>query len=95
MKAKLLYQKAISQWGYEAQLHMAVEECLELAHAIIKFIRDGRGDEYKRVEEEIADVEIMMAQMRLIFFTKNISRIKSKKLKRLQRRIEYANNPNK
>lgn len=89
MKAKLLYLRAISQWGYEAQVDMALEECIELAHAIMKF-KGGGKEKIANVEEEIADVEIMMAQMRLIFNTKNISRIKAKKLKRLQRRLENA-----
>lgn len=88
MKAKLLYERAIGKWGYQAQLEMAMEECLELALAIRKFLRDGKGNEYKAVEEEIADVEVMMAQMRLIFNAKNISRIKARKIKRLQGRLE-------
>lgn len=88
MKAKLLYQRAISQWGATAQMRMALEECLELAHAIVKFERRVNGTKIEQIEEEIADVEIMMAQMRLVFNTKNISRIKAKKIKRLQRRLE-------
>jgi len=86
VKARLLYQKAISQWGYQAQLGMAVEECLELVHAIMKFMRND-GWDAENIEEEVADVEIMMAQLRLIFNTNRITKVKRKKLRRLQRRL--------
>ena len=97
MKARFLYQRAISQWGIEPQLRMAVEECLELSHALMKFIRGSGGDLawWEQVEEEIADVEIMMGQLKLIFNEKSISRIKVRKKKRLQRRLENALNNNK
>lgn len=59
------------------------------SHGYIKAVcREEVDWRASRIEEEIADVEIMMAQMRLIFDTKRISRIKAKKLKRLQRRLE-------
>lgn len=95
MKAKLLYERAISQWGYKAQLAMALEEIIELSFELIKFMRKENDWRSERIEDEVADVEIMMAQLRLIFNTENISRIKAKKLRRLQGRLENAYNSNK
>jgi NTP pyrophosphatase (non-canonical NTP hydrolase) len=100
MKARLLYEKAISRWGYESQMRIALEEMLELSHAIMKFLRamgDLNTDWEKmdiKVEEEIADVEIMMAQLRLVFNGKRISKIKARKLRRLQKLLEKVNDKN-
>lgn len=88
MKANLLYRRAVSRWGSKFQLEMAMEECLELSLAIRRHLRNPAKGKDGNIEEEIADVEIMMAQLRLIFNTKSISRIKAKKVRRLQRRLE-------
>ena len=88
MKAKELYQKAISKWGYQAQLDMALEEIFELGYAIMKFFRKGDNLTTEKVEEEIADVEIMMAQLRLIFNKDRINKFKAMKKRRLQKRLK-------
>ena len=95
MKAKLLYLRAINQWGYEAQLDMALEEMLELSLELRRFMRNGGEWDAEKIEEEIADVEIMIGQLKLIFNEKNIRRIKVRKKKRLARRLENALNNNK
>jgi len=88
MKQISLYRRAISQWGYQAQIDMALEELLELAHAIMKFSRRANDFTTTKIEEEIADVEIMMAQLKLIFNKNRINKIKAKKKRRLQKRLE-------
>ena len=55
---------AIDTWGEEAQVNMAVEECAELICAIAQ---DSRGRDNIDVAGEIADVIIMMEQLRLIY----------------------------
>jgi NTP pyrophosphatase (non-canonical NTP hydrolase) len=75
-----VYQGAIDLWGVDAQIGMMIEECAELIHALQKAQR-GRAS---NVTEELADVEIMCEQMRLIFDPHEIDSIKKKKINRLQ-----------
>lgn len=79
-KEVIICQKAIDNWGEALQQVVAMEECSELVQAISKSIR---GKEHN-VEEEIADVEIMCTQLRLIFNNDKINEIKQIKLERLK-----------
>jgi hypothetical protein len=72
-------QKAIYTYGAEHQQIKALEELGELSSAIARAII---GDDHN-VEEEIADVEIMLVQLRLMFQGKDIDEMKLKKLERL------------
>jgi NTP pyrophosphatase (non-canonical NTP hydrolase) len=59
---------ALAQWGEAAQVGMAVEECAELIVALQKHInRTPSPDTIDNIADEIADVEMMLAQMRLTF----------------------------
>lgn len=84
MNEQELYIEAIRQWGAEAQLAMVVEECAELITAVLHCLR-GRN---ANVPEEIADVEIMLGQLRLMFDPNLIDQHKTAKLKRLRKRLE-------
>jgi NTP pyrophosphatase (non-canonical NTP hydrolase) len=63
--------RAIQHFGETAQIDMAVEEMAELTKAICKVKRAQAGAEMgaavENVVEEIADVQIMLDQLRLIF----------------------------
>ena len=72
-------QKAIYTYGAEHQQIKALEELGELIQAISRSIL---GQEHN-VEEEIADVEIMLVQLRMMFTAKDIDEMKMKKLERL------------
>lgn len=72
--------QAIEVFGQANQLVVAMEECSELIQALSKFIR---GVDHN-VEEEIADVEIMLEQLKIIFDIKEVERIRNEKLKRLR-----------
>jgi len=87
-----IFEETIALWGCEAQLKMAIEETLELSHAILKFMRNSNDITIEKIEEEVADVEIMMKQLRLIFNSKKITKWKATKKRRLQKRIERAKN---
>lgn len=79
-----IYRAAIRTFGAEAQKVVAIEECAELAQAITHEIR---GREHN-VPEEIADVEICIAQMKMIYgCTDEVERIKKQKIERLYDRI--------
>ena len=88
-----LYAAAIGLWGQEPQMRMAQEECAELIVAINKLSRaHGHMNTIERwadVCDEIADVEIMMRQLRMCAGpVHNIDSAKSIKLARLKKRLE-------
>lgn len=58
--------EAINHYGEDHQLDIAVEEMSELTKEICKHKR--YGDNREAIVEELADVEIMMQQIRMIFF---------------------------
>ena len=59
-------QKALDQWGLEAQIGQAVEECAELIVALQKYVnRTSQAGNAEKILDEIADVEMMLAQLRL------------------------------
>lgn len=78
-----LYRKAIGSYGEAAQQIVAMEECSELIQAISKKLR-GRET---NLEEEIADVEIMLEQLKLMSNESLIEEIKESKLQRLEKRL--------
>ena len=62
-----IMQKALSQWGIDAQVGQTVEECAELIVALQKYInRTPKPETIENLLDEIADVEMMLAQMRLV-----------------------------
>ena len=82
MNKSLIYANALEQWGFFSQTNMLVEECAELILAVQKF--NHRTGNVNNVLEELADVEIMCEQMRLIFDSVCIDQIKKQKLERLE-----------
>ena len=57
---------ALDKWGLDAQCDQCVEECAELIVALHKYVkRLPKPDAIDEVTDEIADVEMMLAQMRL------------------------------
>ncbi len=58
-------EKAITRYGKEAQLDMCVEEMSELTKEICKYKR--RNENQAEIIEEMADVYIMLEQMKMIF----------------------------
>ena len=59
-------QAALDQWGLNAQVGQTVEECAELIVALQKYInRTPKPGIIQDITDEIADVEMMLAQMRL------------------------------
>ena len=86
----IIFQRAIDLWGEDAQIRMAIEECAELIVQLIKLDRRSNGSEYEDVVNEIADVEIMMAQLRIIFGDQEIDTAKRIKLDKLFKIIKEA-----
>ena len=60
-----LFERAVKTYGAESQVRKAVEELTELSVALLHSL-DGRGDT-ENIREEMADVEIMLEQLHVIF----------------------------
>lgn len=100
MTSKETMHKAINTYGVENQLIKTVEELSELSKALCKSLirlnytkeKISLEDDLKSVDnifEEIADVEIMLEQCKMIFYKSEdkINDYKNKKIKRLERRL--------
>ena len=83
---KSLYETAIKFFGETNQVNVAIEECSELIKALCKL---RRGGDLSSVFEEIADVEIMLEQLKIIFDCEDeVAYHRNIKLGRLEKRIE-------
>lgn len=86
----MIIEKAVEVFGREHQIDMAIEECAELIDALCKY-RRGRV-ERGSVITEIADVQIMCAQLAYIFGSDAVVLERVYKLQRLNDRIEKSEN---
>ena len=84
-----IYHSAILKWGKKSQLEMMQEEATELALAARKFTRYPIGKNLMQLAEEIADVEIMIEQVKIMEadIINEIEVVKDYKLGRLMDRI--------
>lgn len=64
----MIYDQCIKQFGIESQINMAIEECGELIVELAKRDRKINGSNAYSICSEIIDVEIMINQLKLIFF---------------------------
>lgn len=71
---------AIMQFGLEHRKTMAIEECAELINALAKERRGRKND----VITEIADVQIMIDQLKLIYGEEKVKNEIDRKVARLQ-----------
>ena len=63
-----LMQTALDKWGLNAQAGQTVEECAELIVALQKHTnRTPTPETVEGIVDEIVDVEMMLAQLRLAF----------------------------
>ena len=99
---RALLDRAITTYGAPAQMDMAVEEMAELTKALCKVKRVSckikraqAGCEVTaaigNVIEEMADVQIMLDQLRIIFH-RSTEEVEEAKLERLKNRLDGRNN---
>lgn len=85
-----LLTRAIRAYGEPAQIDMAIEEMAELTKALCKIKRAQAGCEVTaaigNVVEEMADVQIMLDQLRIIFH-RSTETVEEAKLERLAGRL--------
>lgn len=95
---KIIYKDSIDNFGQNLQFDVSVEECSELIKAIIKLKRNATIKNLNDLCEEIADVEIIIEQLRYIascLHKENlIDTIKEEKLIRLKNLIVSHKNKN-
>ena len=97
-----LYKQALKQWGVEAQSMMGIEEASELLvevsrivgmfiKSLCKLWRVKDGISYNKakmlLQYEIADMDIMVEQLKVIFGTSEVEQFKNEKLERLKQRL--------
>jgi NTP pyrophosphatase (non-canonical NTP hydrolase) len=82
-----ILNSAISKWGSAFQILKTVEESAELSTALMHFLLDPPKISREDVIEEIADVMIMIHQMRLMFGPDAVDRMITQKLRRLRSRL--------
>ena len=88
MNKEELYNLAIATYGDEEQINQGIEEMAELIQAINKFRRNPCEETLNGIEEEIADVEIMLEQNKIIYAANPIvEKLKNQKLQRLASRL--------
>lgn len=90
---RALLDRAITAYGAPAQMDMAVEEMAELTKALCKVKRVSCAAEAKavleNVVEEMADVQIMLDQLRIIL-GRSTAEAEEYKLERLKKRLDTA-----
>lgn len=86
---RAVYAKALAAYGAEAQTRMAIEEMSELTKELCKI---GRGKrDMDALADEIADVTIMMEQLRMIYgINELVCEHMDAKVDRLNDRLERA-----
>ena len=82
-----IFLKAIDVFGSGNQVIMVMEEMNELGKELCKTFRES-GAPIDNICEEIADVEIMLDQLKLIVGEKNVTYYRKKKIKRLKERLD-------
>lgn len=87
-----VYRTAIAEYGSSNQVDKAMEELAELTQALMK--ERHCEEEWMRTElrvhvaEEMADVEIMLEQLKIIFNNaESVEQWKGAKIERLERRL--------
>ena len=85
-----LYKKLMLTFGEDNQIIVAIEELAELQKELTKWIR-GKGH-ICNIAEEIADVQIMLAQLKFMFACdKEVESIMLSKLQRTETLVEVEN----
>ena len=88
MNNRDVYINAINAYGTEEQIRMIYEEMCELGVALSKYHRDPGMKTVRDVQEEIADVQIMLEQAKEMFGRAEVEWFLQEKTERLRKRVE-------
>ena len=85
---KELYKACAEKWGVESQILMAIEECSELSVELCHFMRNIKEASVATISDEIADVEIMIEQLKYMFNNySKVEEVKNRKYYRLDQMV--------
>lgn len=80
-------QRALDTYGSSMQIVVMMEEMSELQKELCKYLRGKYSS--ANIAEEIADVEIMLEQMKMLFFcTDGVRNERRRKVVRLKDRLD-------
>lgn len=83
-----IYRRALAKFGQGSQIDMCIEEMSELTKELCKYKRGENN--MVMIAEEIADVEITLEQMKLLYVCEELTaEFKEAKLRRLEERLKY------
>lgn len=86
---QVVYRKAIERFGPPNQMIKAIEEMSELTKVLAKILVMGGEVSLDELIEEVADVTIMMEQLRLIYnINDEVCEMMDGKVKRLEGRVK-------
>lgn len=89
MDAKKIYRDALDKFGADMQALVCIEEMSELQKELCKQTR-GKGHRL-HIAEEIADVQIMLAQMIMLYDLEDfVNEWRAYKLERLENLVDSA-----
>ena len=81
-----IYKRAIEKWGVRLQVDQLIEECAEVIEAVSHY-RRGKCS-IDEVREELADLQIMLRQMRLIYGADRFDKIMAEKVNGLEAKLK-------
>ncbi len=90
-----IYREALELWGREAQLQMVIEEAAETIQALCKVKRYNSLFEHVCLAAEIADLEIVLEQAKIILECESqVNDFKELALENLEKKIREAKHAN-
>lgn len=84
-----IFLDALRVFGSQNQITVALEEMSEFQKEFCKYMRNDTSFSYANIAEEMADVEIMLDQMKILFQRDSaVKEQRQYKVKRLRERID-------
>lgn len=84
-----VFMQIINQNGKRNQTIIAIEECGELVQALTKHLRHDTHANYDNIAEEIADVQIALKQLVILFNNKKeVMNWYDRKVERIRTKIK-------
>ena len=87
---EMLNRRIAEHYGYKSQSKMLIEECAELIQAISKYNRETTEKRMENLVEEIADVEMMIDQIKYLLAIEH-EKLDSWKSLKINRTIDRMN----
>lgn len=79
-------RSAVEVWGEDLQIDIAIEELSELTTELAR--RQRGRDSYSAIVEEIADVQLCLDQLKLMYNRESVEMAEQSKVERLKQRVE-------